>query len=124
MRVDQPRNERLFTEIDDFAGMVSIDFRKCSDIRDPISFDCDGAVLDGRSIHRYDEACADNHFSAVAAVYDRRKYRWKICDAHRALLQTERAFALHHFATFRHEQTARFLAKQRNHVLILTGLVM
>src|SRR5207244_3885355 len=37
MRVDQARNECLLTEIDDFAGMVSIDFRKCSYIRDPIS---------------------------------------------------------------------------------------
>src|SRR5205823_14556665 len=37
---------------------------------------------------------------------------------------TELAFAFHHFTTFRYEQIARFLAKQRNAALALPGLVM
>jgi hypothetical protein len=78
MCIDQAGKQRLLAKIGNFTGVARFDFIEQSNVDDSISFDRDGAVLDGRSIHRHNEAGADNHFPAVAAVYDRRKYSWEI----------------------------------------------
>jgi hypothetical protein len=77
MRVDQARQERLLAEIENFAGVVRSDFIEIAYIDDPASFNHNCAILNRRAIHCYDCARANDHFSPVSAVYDRRKHRQK-----------------------------------------------
>jgi hypothetical protein len=73
MDVDQSWEQHLLAQIDDFAGVARPDFAERANIGNPIPFDCDRAVVDRRPIHGHDHARADDHFSLVAAVCDRRK---------------------------------------------------
>src|SRR5213082_2032600 len=59
-------------EIDD-SIISGADVRKISDVNDATIDHAHSAVFNRRAIHRDDDARAYDHFSAVAAVYDRRK---------------------------------------------------
>ena len=61
MRVDQPGQERLLAEIDNFTRIFFFDPIKFSDINDPIPGNGDRAVPDRRSIHRHDGPRTNNH---------------------------------------------------------------
>ena len=61
MRVDQPRQQRLFAEIDSVAGVARLDVIKSSNVDDSIPRNSDRTVFDGRSIHRHNNARANDH---------------------------------------------------------------
>src|SRR5260370_4472146 len=64
MRIDEARQERVIVKIDNFLGrMLLRDFREFANIRNPTSRNCDRAVLDRRSVHCHDRACANDHSS-------------------------------------------------------------
>src|SRR4029077_14630324 len=88
-------------KIDNFSGVARFDFVEHSNINNAIFFDRDRAVLDRRSIHRHNEACADNHFSAVANI-----------GGNNATLAERRcrASALSPFTTLRHSATSKLHA--------------
>ena len=67
MRVDQSRQQRLLAKIDRFTGVTRFDLVKFPNIDDSISRNGDRAVLDGRTVHRHDCACTNDHspFTAV-----------------------------------------------------------
>ena len=73
MRVNQTRRQHLFPEIDNLAGVARLDVIKSANINDPISRNSDRAVLNGRFVHRHNDARANNHLSAVSAVSDCRQ---------------------------------------------------
>src|SRR4030095_6950410 len=62
MRVNQARQENLLAKIDNLlAGIPCGDFGKFSDIDNSISENCDRAILNRRSIHRHDNAGANDY---------------------------------------------------------------
>ena len=61
MGVDQTRQQRLFTKIDHGAGIARFDLVEFSNIGNSISGNCDGAILNRRSIHRHDVPRANDH---------------------------------------------------------------
>ena len=73
MGIDQARQEHALAEIDQFI-ISGGNLRKFSNFDNAISADTNRAIRDRRAIHRDDNARANDHFSAVAAVYDRRKH--------------------------------------------------
>src|SRR5947208_4974880 len=75
MGVDQTRQENAPAEIQDFI-VVRGKLRKFPYLTYAIASDPHRAVFNRRAVHRDDTARANDHFPAVAAVYDRRKQRW------------------------------------------------
>src|SRR5437588_11937907 len=73
MGIDQARQEHALAEIDQFI-INGGNLRNFSNFDDAISADTNRAIRDRRAIHRNNNARANDHFSAVAAVYDRRKH--------------------------------------------------
>src|SRR4030095_2832560 len=62
VRVNQARQENLLAKIDNLlAGIPCGDIGKFSNIDNSISGNCDSAILNGRSIHRHDNAGANDH---------------------------------------------------------------
>src|SRR5438067_1771962 len=64
-------------EIDD-SIISGADVRKISDVNDATIDHAHSAVFNRRAIHRDNDARANDHFSAVAAVYDRRKHSQRL----------------------------------------------
>jgi hypothetical protein len=61
MRVDQPGQQNLFAEIDSLAGVAPLDVIKSANVDDLIPRNSDRAVFNGRAVHRYNNARANNH---------------------------------------------------------------
>ena len=61
MRVDQPRQQHLFAEIDGVAGVARLDVIKSANINDLISRNSDRTVFNWRSVHRHNDARANDH---------------------------------------------------------------
>src|SRR5205814_10635797 len=74
MGVDQTRQENAPAEIQDFI-VVRGKLRKFPYLIYAIASDPHRAVFNRRAVHRDDTARANDHFPAVAAVYDGRKHR-------------------------------------------------
>src|SRR5262249_48071181 len=61
-RVNQPWQKNLLAKIDNLLARISRgDFGKFSNINNSISGNCDRAVRDRRSIHRYDDPRPNDH---------------------------------------------------------------
>jgi hypothetical protein len=63
----------LFAEVDSVARVPRFDVIKSANVDDPISRNSDRTVLDRRPTHRHNNARANDHLRAVAAVSDRRQ---------------------------------------------------
>src|SRR5882724_12955673 len=61
MRVDQPGQERLLAEIDNFTRIFFFDLIKFANVDDAICGNHDGGVPDRWSIHRHDGPRTNNH---------------------------------------------------------------
>jgi hypothetical protein len=62
MRIDQSRQQRLFAKIDNVPGVTRLDVIKSANADDPICRDSDRTVFDRCSVHRHNNARADNHW--------------------------------------------------------------
>ena len=106
VRVNQTRQQNLFTQVDDLARVACCDGCKTADIGNFVSCNRDSAIFYRRAIHRYDGACANDH-------------KWiDLRPARRG------SSARHDLATFCDEKIAGLLAEQRNARFAGAGLIL
>jgi hypothetical protein len=61
MRIDQTWQESALAEVNQRSGTAGFDLVEFSNLKDFISANFYGAIPNGRSIHRYDGAGANDH---------------------------------------------------------------
>jgi hypothetical protein len=61
MRVDQTGQQHLFAEIDSVAGVTLLNVVKSASVNDPTPGNSYRTVLNGRSVHRHNNARANDH---------------------------------------------------------------
>src|SRR5215467_4180944 len=66
MCVDQPGQQRLLAEVDNFPCVAHLDLIEISSTDDLIPANGDRAIFNGRSVHGNDRARTNDHSSAVA----------------------------------------------------------